>query len=81
MADQGVSGRAESVAQRSADSLAIALEDVGFDVGRAFPSLRGHVGIDGAPLVDLGSVAEAVASGLSSVLAEAARRGVVLGVG
>jgi hypothetical protein len=68
----------EAQAQRAADRLALALEDVGYDVGRAFPSLRGGVDRLGAPIVELGQVAEEVASGLSAVLSEAVRRGVTL---
>ncbi len=64
--------------QRTADRLALALEDVGFDVGRAFPMLRSGTNRDGAPFVELGTVTEAVASGLATVLSEAARLGVTL---
>jgi hypothetical protein len=63
-----------AIAQRSADRLALALEDVGFDVGREFPMLQGGVDREGAPVVDLGRVTEAVASRLSLVLSRAASR-------
>jgi hypothetical protein len=65
-------------AQRSADRLALALEDVGFDVGQAFPMLRSGVDRDGAPIVELGHVAAAVASRLSAVLSQAAQHGIAL---
>lgn len=67
---------AEATAQRSTDLLALALEDVGFDVGLAFPMLRGGVDRDGAPVVELGVVSEWVASRLTMVLAQAAGGGV-----
>lgn len=70
---------AEAVAQRSADRLALALEDVGFDVGQAFPMLRGALDRDGTPVVELGRVAAEVADGLANVLVRAARLGVVDG--
>jgi hypothetical protein len=62
----------EALAQRSADRLALALEDVGFDVGVAFPMLQGGVDRGGAPIVDLGRVAESVASRLTKILNRAA---------
>jgi hypothetical protein len=65
-------------AQRAADRLALALEDVGFDVGQAFPMLHSGTNRNGAPLVELGSVTEGVASDLATVLLEAARLGVTL---
>lgn len=77
MAEQGLpESGSEAVAQRSADRLALALEDVGFDVGRAFPMLRSGIGQDGAPVVELGRVTAAVADGLSAVLAQVAQQGV-----
>jgi hypothetical protein len=63
---------AEAIAQRSADRLAVALEEVGFDVGLAFPMLDGGVDGDGNPIVDLGRVEESVASQLATVLTRAA---------
>ena len=69
-------GSADEVAQRCADRLAVALEEVGFDVGRAFPMLGGGVDRFGDPVVELGRVTEPVASRLCVALGEAARRGV-----
>lgn len=60
--------RAGAIARRSADRLALALEDVGFDVGQEYPALRGGVDTDGAPVVELGSVTAGVADSLSSLL-------------
>jgi hypothetical protein len=62
----------EAIAQRSADRLALALEDVGFDVGVAFPMLQGGVDHRGAAIVDLGRIAEPVASKLTAILNGAA---------
>jgi hypothetical protein len=62
----------EAIAQRSADRLALALEDVGFDVGVAFPMLQGGVDREGAPIVDLGRVVEPVATRLTTILNRAA---------
>lgn len=67
----------EKTAQASADRLALALEDAGFDVGRAFPTLRGGLDPDGAAVVELGRVTVAVADDLSSVLARAAEQGII----
>jgi hypothetical protein len=61
-----------TVAQRTADRLALALEDVGFDVGRAFPALNGGVDRERLPVVDLGRVGEPVALQLATVLERAA---------
>jgi hypothetical protein len=52
--------------------LALALEEVGFDVGLAFPMLDSGVDHDGNPIVDIGRVAESVASQLATVLTRAA---------
>lgn len=65
-------------ADLAADRLALALEDVGFDVGVAFPALRGGVNRHGADAVELGAVAPTVATQLSMVLAWAARRGITI---
>ena len=62
----------DAVAHRVADRLATALEDVGFDVGVAFPQLRGGVDRDGAPIVDLGQIAEPIAVRLTTILNGAA---------
>jgi hypothetical protein len=68
----------ESTAQRSADRLALALEDVGFDVGRTFPALRSGLDHERRPIVELGRVTATVASGLANVLSRAAHRGISL---
>jgi hypothetical protein len=68
----------EVAAQRSADRLALALEDVGFDVGQAFPMLRNGVDREGTPIVELGHVTAAVACRLSTVLSQAAQHGIAL---
>jgi len=69
---------AEALAQRAADRLALVLEEVGFDVGVAFPGLHGHSDESGTPAVYLGSVTSAVASDLSAFLGDAVRLGVTL---
>jgi hypothetical protein len=68
-------------ARRSADRLALALEEVGFDVGRAFPMLGAGVDARGRPGVELGRVAVTVADRLSAVLTEAVRHGVTAPAG
>ena len=65
-------------AQRAADRLALALEEVGFDVGRAFPGLGSGLDRAGAPAVDLGQVTVPVAEGLAVVLSQAAGHGVTV---
>lgn len=67
----------KAVAQRAADRLALALEDVGFDVGRLFPMLAGGVAHNGEATVKLGEVTPAVASHLAVVLTRAAELGIV----
>jgi hypothetical protein len=64
---------AEAAAQRSADQLALALEDAGFDVGREFPMLRGGLGSDGSPVVEIGRITASVAARLTEWLSRAAR--------
>lgn len=66
----------DASAQREADRLALALEEVGFDVGRALPELGNGTGLGGTPIVHLGHTSVDVASRLANVLFEAARRGV-----
>jgi hypothetical protein len=66
----------EHEAQRAADQLALALEDVGFDVGRAFPELSAALG--GGPAVDIGRVAATVAADLAKLLTRAAGSGITL---
>ena len=62
-------------ARRATDALAVALEDVGFDVGRAFPFLRSQ---DVAPAVEIGPMTPSVAAQLAQVLSQAAERGVTV---
>jgi len=62
--------------QRATDRLALALEEIGFDVGVAFPELQAGSDRSGRSAVCLGSVAPAVASELSTILSDAARLGV-----
>ena len=69
---------AETLAQRAADHLALALEEVGFDVGVAFPGLHSALDKSGAPIVHLGHVNCGVASDLSAFLADAVRLGIAL---
>jgi len=80
MARQGTPSGAddELSEQQAADLLALALEDVGFDVGRAFPALSSGTGLDGVGFVELGRVTAGIASGLALVLSQAAGRGVSL---
>lgn len=65
----------DASAQRSADRLALALEDIGFDVGQDFPRLRGGLDYHGAPVVEIGRVALGVADRLSALLRQAAPEG------
>jgi hypothetical protein len=65
-------------ARRAADMLAVAFEEAGFDVGRAFPLLQATVGRDGAPAVEIGLLAPAVARQLASLLVRAAGGGIAL---
>jgi hypothetical protein len=67
---------AEAASRETADRLALALEEVGFDVGRAFPVLCGVLDIDGSPAVLLGRVDAEVAGTLAAVLVRAAGLGV-----
>jgi hypothetical protein len=66
----------QAEAQRSADRLALALEDVGFDVGQEFPALHDAIGRQGAAVVRLGDVSPASADRLADVLSRAASRGI-----
>ena len=68
----------EATAQRTTDRLALALEEVGFDVGRAFPMLRSCVDREDLSVIELGRVTEEVAASLSALLMRAARQGVTL---
>jgi hypothetical protein len=67
-------------AQRAADVLAVALEETGFDVGRAFPDLRTTVDAAGSVHVDIGPIAPDVAGQLAALLRYAAGSGVTLDV-
>jgi hypothetical protein len=69
---------AEAEAERSADRLAFALEDVGFDVGQEFPALYDAIGRQGSPVVRLGDVRPPVADRLAAVLTDAAAQGVTV---
>jgi hypothetical protein len=62
------SADAEATARIAADRLAIALEEVGFDVGRDFADLGHRVDAGGAPVVNLGHVAASVATRLTGLL-------------
>lgn len=70
-------GGSEAAANRAADSLALALEEVGFDVGRAFPMLSTTVDHHGDPIVELGRVSATVAAHLSDVLRRAGEHGII----
>jgi hypothetical protein len=58
----------DAIAHHSADRLALALEDAGFDVGREFPMLHGGLDRDGTPIVNLGYITEVVAAHLTTLL-------------
>ncbi|GAA0577102.1 hypothetical protein GCM10010172_72250 [Paractinoplanes ferrugineus] len=55
-------------ARSSADRLAQALENAGFDVGQEFPALSDAIGHRGSPVVRLGDVLPAVADRLADAL-------------
>lgn len=61
-------------ARRSADRLAIALEDAGFDVGQEFPALHDAIGRQGAAVVRIGDVRPVVADRLAAALTSGAVR-------
>ncbi len=63
----------EEAAQRSADRLAVALEDAGFDVGQEFPALHDAIGRRGDPVVRVGDISPPVADRLAAVLASASQ--------
>lgn len=65
-------------ARQAADRLALALEEVGFDVGMAFPGLRSGWDGSAAPGVLLGAVTCEVAADLAAILGNAAEAGVTL---
>ena len=64
------------VALAATDGLAAALEEVGFDVGREFPLLIGHLNSRGEPVVNVGRCAASVADRLTRVRADAAAAGI-----
>ncbi|MGC9666858.1 hypothetical protein ACNTMW_09925 [Planosporangium sp. 12N6] len=68
----------DGTAQQAADRLALALEDVGFDVGREFPLLGNAVSRNGLPVVILDRILPTVATRLAHVIEQAARAGVTL---
>jgi hypothetical protein len=72
------SSKSAEAAQDATDRLALALEEAGFDVGRAFPGLQ--VGWDeaGVPGVRLGTVNAFVASDLAAFLEGAVSVGMTL---
>ena len=70
-------GRAAG-AQASADRLALALEDVGFDVGQEFSALHDTIGRHGLAVVRLGDIGPATADRLVLVLSRAAESGITL---
>jgi hypothetical protein len=67
---------ADVLALGAADRLAMALEEVGFDVGRAFPLLEGNLDRDGGPVVELGQIAVGTANQMADVLTRAAQLGI-----
>ena len=65
-------------AQASADLLALALEDVGFDVGQEFGALHHTIARHGIAVVRLGDIRPATADRLALVLSRAAECGISL---
>ena len=61
-------------ARRSADRLALALEDAGFDVGQEFPALHDAIGRQGAAVVRIGDVRPIIADRLAAALMSGAAR-------
>jgi hypothetical protein len=74
----GLDRGSEAGAQRSTDRLALALEDVGFDVGREFAALHDALGRQGLAVVRLGDIRPATADSLALVLSRAAQHGITL---
>jgi hypothetical protein len=58
----------EAAARRSADRLALALEEAGFDVGREFPALHDAIGRQGKVVVRIGDVSPLIADRLAAAL-------------
>lgn len=67
---------ADAVAQQAADRLALAMEEIGFDVGRTFPALQGSISLEAAARVELGRISSDDANRLAAVLEHAAQLGV-----
>jgi hypothetical protein len=65
-------------AQRAADALALAFEEAGFDVGRAFPLLQATIGRDGMSAVEVGLLSPSVARQLASLVGRAAGNGITV---
>jgi hypothetical protein len=61
-------------ARRSADRLALALEEAGFDVGQDFPALHDAIGRGGKAVVRIGDVSPSIASRLAVALVARAQR-------
>lgn len=76
MVVSGSPGAEPGSAQHAADRLALALEEIGFDVGRTFPALSSRIDAAGVPVVELGRVTVPVAESLAVVLSAAAELGV-----
>ena len=64
----------QELARRSADRLALALEEAGFDVGQEFPLLSDAIGRQGAAVVRIGDVRTAIADRLAAALMSGAAR-------
>ncbi|WP_433375121.1 hypothetical protein ACQPZX_05345 [Actinoplanes sp. CA-142083] len=62
----------EVQARRAADHLALALEEVGFDVGQDFPSLQDTLGRRGLPVVRVGDISPEIADRLAVALVSGA---------
>ncbi|PRY30895.1 hypothetical protein [Pseudosporangium ferrugineum] len=58
----------EELARTSAERLALALEDAGFDVGQEFPALYDAIGRQGTAVVRVGDISPPVADRLAVVL-------------
>ena len=61
----------ETAARGTTDRLALALEDVGFDVGQDFPALQDAVDRDGLAVVRMGDVRPDVAERLAALIRSA----------
>lgn len=72
------SSKSAEAARDATDRLALALEEAGFDVGKAFPGLRAGWDEAGAPGVRLGTVNAYVASDLAEILEGAVSAGMTI---